>query len=139
MGWVRLDDEFYDHPKFEAAGPLGIALWTAALGYCNRKLSDGKLPRSVMRRLLDFDEVAWKVWVSDAAGGRWEYRDADPLELADHLVECGLFERGPGGSYAIHDYLDFQPSAAEVAKKREDNKIKLAEWRARNRKKGAAS
>ena len=134
MGWVRLDDEFYDHPKFEAAGPLGIALWTAALGYCNRKLTDGKLPRSVMRRLIDLDGVAWRHWVADENGGSWEYQEADALELADHLVECGLFEQGPGGSYVIHDYLDFQPSKAEVEKKREENKLRIADWRAKKKR-----
>ena len=122
MGWVRVDDEFYDHPKFEDAGPLGMALWIAALGYCNRKLTDGRIPKSVVRRLLDFDGISWNG------------RKADPVAVADHLVVCGLFEEGPGRSYVIHDYLDFQPSSAEVAKKREDNKVRIAEWRAKKRK-----
>lgn len=134
MPWVRLDDEFYDHPKTEAAGPLGIALWTAALAYCNRKLTDGALPRSVVRRLIDLDGVAYRVWTADAAGGHWEYREVDPVELADHLVFVGLFEEGPGGSYVVHDYLKYQPSAKDIADKREATRSRVAAFRARRGK-----
>src|SRR4029453_3116326 len=43
MSWVRLDDQYPDHPKVRALGPLGLALQTAAICYCGRYLTDGFL------------------------------------------------------------------------------------------------
>lgn len=100
MGWVRIDDAFYDHPKFSAAGPHGLALWVAALAFANRNLSDGIVTTSQTRRLLD-----------------WNGLDADPVKLAEQLADIGLLERVDGG-YRIHDYLNYQKSADQVRSER---------------------
>jgi len=107
MPWSRIDDDFYDHPKIVAAGPCGIALFVCGLSYCNRYLTDGFIPAAQVKRLIDVD---------------------DPLELAEHLVSVGLFEPADGG-YQIHDYLDYNPSAAETKRQREANAKRQAEWR----------
>jgi hypothetical protein len=41
MTWSKIDDQFYDHPKIVAAGPLGTALFVCGLSYCSRHLTDG--------------------------------------------------------------------------------------------------
>lgn len=114
MGWVRLDDQFYDHPKFAQAGPLGLALWVTALAWSNRNLTDGFVPTSAIKRLVDFDGVAWGCWMGEHFGGG---DDAEPIDVAAHLVKCRLLEEVDGG-YLIHDYHDFQPAADEVLAKR---------------------
>ena len=133
MPWVRFDDDFYDNPKLERAGTAGVLLWMTAIAYSNRKLTDGRVSRSTMRRLWDFDDTAWREWSADALGGEWRYREIDPLTVAEHLVECGLFERD-GTGYLVHDYHDYQMPASEVRRRRQVTANRVARWRDQKRK-----
>ena len=93
MTWVRIDDQFPDHPKIAAAGPLAGWLHVCGLCYCNRNLTDGFIPDAVAGRLTTFDD------------------GCEPVILL--LVEHGIWKKVAGG-FAIHDYLDFQLSKAEI-------------------------
>jgi len=106
MGWVRVDDSFYDHPKFGQIGALGMAAWIAGLAYCNRNLTDGFIPTRAAMRLIDTTGLGY--YTSNMSG-----RDAEPADGIDELVGAGLWVEEPGG-YRVHDYLDYQPSADEV-------------------------
>lgn len=97
MPWTKIDDQFYDHPKVIAAGPLGVALFVCSLSYCARHLTDGFITATQAKRLIDV---------------------GDPLEVAAQLVAVGLWERRDGG-YQVHDYLDYNPSAVQVKAQRE--------------------
>jgi hypothetical protein len=97
MPWGRLDDGLYDHPKLDALGRerlAGIGLWSLAISWCNRRLTDGVIPLDRIRLL----------------GGT--------TQLADRLVEADLFERHADG-YAIHDFLEFNDSREQVEARRE--------------------
>jgi hypothetical protein len=115
MTWVKLDDQFTDHPKVVAAGPLAAWLYICGLTYAARYLTDGFIPAAQVRRLADLGE---------------------PERLAERLVGVELWEREEAG-YRIHDYLDFNPSAAQVRKEREDNARRQEEWRRRRGEKPA--
>jgi hypothetical protein len=110
--WVRLDDGFAEHPKMEAAGPLGLALHVAALCYCARHLTDGFVPAGKVPRLLDLP--AWR-------------------KVAGTLVDAGAWDEVDGG-YQLHDYLHYQPSRAEV----EADRAKARD-RMRRRRSGGSS
>lgn len=126
MGWVRVSDDFYDHPKFVAAGPLGVALWLTGMAYCNRNLTDGYIPKSRARGLLDFDGLSYTV--ATFAGGAVGEDDCWPL-ASNSLVGVDLWHEDghtcprcpqPGpGYYYVHDYLLFQPSREQVEELRE--------------------
>lgn len=104
MTWVRIDDRFAQHPKVVAAGPLAMAMQVAALGYCNRELTDGFIPRSIARTLMDCDpEAGIAVSVSWVIG---------------RLIQAGMWEEVEGG-YRIHDFHDYQPTKEEVLALRE--------------------
>jgi hypothetical protein len=103
MTWVRIDDGFAQHPKVVAAGPLAMAMQVAALCYCNRNLTDGFIPRSVARTLLDVS--AKKIIISLLTSGLW--REID-------------------GGYQIHDYEDYQPTKAQIQAEREIAKRRFA-------------
>ncbi len=92
MSWVRLEDDFPENPKIIEAGP--VASWThiKAIAFCNRQLTDGFISHATVR------------WMSGAAS-------------AKVLVRVGLWETTKGG-YLIHDYLEYQPSKAEVMDRR---------------------
>ncbi len=111
MTWVRVDDQFPDHPKIAAAGPLAGWLHVCGLCYCNRNLTDGFIPRTVAHRLTSFDHIGIETGgdgetfaVGDDASCEW---------MAQVLCEHGIWKEVAGG-YAIHDYLEYQLSKAEI-------------------------
>lgn len=109
MAWVRLADDFPDHPKVVRAGPLAAWLYVCGLSYANRYATDGFIPSAQVRRLADVP---------------------DSESLAERLVESGLWELAEDG-FQIHDYRDYQPSADEVKREREAAAKRQAEYRAR--------
>jgi len=117
MPWIRLDDQFPDHPKVIEAGPLASWLYVCGIGYCNRLLTDGFIPLGQVRKLADVDSAG---------------------ELAARLVAVGLWDEAEGG-YRIHDYLEYQPSAEEVKAERAGNARRQQEWRGRNKGSSAVS
>lgn len=108
MTWVRMDDHYPSHPKVLEVGPLAAWLNVCAWGYTARYSTDGFIPERQVPLLADVPS---------------------PLELAGRLVEVGLWERVNGG-YAVHDYLDYNPSAKEVKARRLAGAKRQAEWRA---------
>jgi hypothetical protein len=96
MVWIRIDDQIAHHPKFIAAGPVASWLWVCGNGYCNKYLTDGFIPASAIRTLGG---------VTNAP--KW----------AEVLADVGLWDKVNGG-YRVHDFHDFNPSAAEVKAKR---------------------
>lgn len=105
MPWVRIDEEFPDHPKVVGAGPLGIAMQVAGLCYCNRHLTDGFVPRSAARRLIDLDGLG-----------------VTPEDVIASLLAVRMWLRVDGG-YQIHDYEHYQPTRQQVLAERERNKL----------------
>lgn len=99
---VEIDDGVYYHRKVVGAGRDARDLWLAAIFYCARNLTDGYVPAGVLHSI--------------DPGVSMSRRKA--ISLAEKLVDVGLFERAEGG-YLVHDYLDHQPSKAEIEERRE--------------------
>nr|WSZ97251.1 hypothetical protein OH820_17745 [Streptomyces sp. NBC_00857] len=146
MAWVRISDDFYDHPKFDTAGALGTALWLASLAWCNRNLTDGFIPRRAALRLLDFEDAAEAVQAARRGGDRngvtheASYEEIAPVVARftiRRLVEAGLWQEAEGG-YRIHDYLDFQKSAAQIDAERKGNAARQKAFRERRKPRAAA-
>jgi hypothetical protein len=110
MPWVRIDEEFPEHPKVLAAGPLGMAMQVAALCYCNRHLTDGFIPRAIVPGLLNLEGLGMRMWMGELTGGG---EDATWRLVVDDLKAAGLWEQVQGG-WRIHDYHDYQPSREHV-------------------------
>src|SRR5438132_3489500 len=99
--WSRLDDQFTDHPKIVAAGPLAGWLYVCGLCYASRYLTDGFIPLEVLDRLANF--ASYGVTVQD---------------LADKLVGLYLWDSIATKGYQIHDFLEYHPSKKQVLKRR---------------------
>lgn len=107
MPWVRLDENFSDHPKVQRIAewerPLAVYLHLMALCWSSRQLTDGWIPKTGINRLapelLDYDP--------DGSGR------VTPTAMATLLVAAGLWE-DHGDRYRIHDYLEYQPSRDQV-------------------------
>lgn len=108
MPWVRLDDHFDESPKIAAASDSAFRLWTTALAYANRNLSDGFIPVLMLRRLSTAPK---------------------PEKDAAELVRLRLWEVADGG-YQIHDFHEYQPSKEQVLSERESTRQRVANWRA---------
>ena len=131
MAWVRVDDSFYDHPKFQDAGPLGLALWVTGLAYCNRNQTDGVIAENVLQRLVDFDGLAYTTATigpdRDRPIGAMMEDDCAPFAL-DCLIQAGLVHANghdcpdcdqPGRRRLIyHDYRVYQPTKAQIEERR---------------------
>jgi hypothetical protein len=90
--------------KFIDAGPICGWLWLAGLGHCREGSTDGFIPKLVVPGLVPGLKGAYK--------------------HAARLVELGLWEDAVGG-YRVHDYFDWNPSAADIeARRREDRERK---------------
>ena len=82
---IYLDDGFADHPKVVRAGGDAAWLFVAALGWVNRNMTGGVVPKEVIARLTD---------------------RKNPMQLARRLVEVTLFEPHADG-FEIHDYAEW--------------------------------
>jgi hypothetical protein len=131
MTWVRIDDEFAQHPKVVAAGPLAMAMQVAALCYCNRNRTDGFVPWSAARSL-----VPWE-FLGEGGGDKKfiRYTVRVSAEMVSHDVDCamviallvraGMWHEIEGG-YTIHHYLKYNRSKEEVVASRETSKNQRA-------------
>lgn len=90
MGWVKLDDQFADHPKVEKITDKALRLYIRALCYATRHRTDGLILRQVATRL-------------------------GSLKSVGELTAVGLWEEDKGG-YRIHDYLAYNPSREQLLK-----------------------
>jgi hypothetical protein len=105
MSWLKVDDQFTDHPKVLALGKdrlAGIGLWVIGSCYAGRFLTDGYIPATAL-----------------PSGSR---------RLAHRLVDVGLWDHASDG-YRIHDYLDYQPGRAAVLRERQRNAARQAKYR----------
>jgi hypothetical protein len=116
MSWARVDDGAYTHPKFLGLDPAAIGLWAMALSYCNHHLTDGFIARTQVPRLVAVPPMR-------------------AFKLAGELLKHGLWEERGKDGFQVHDYLDWNPSAAEVRKQRALHSARQARYieRARDR------
>lgn len=113
MPWVRLDDHFDENLKMAEVGPLGLALWVSALAYCNRNLTDGFIPLSVARTLID---LTGHFVTGDPPGSEGDVGWTTKLTI-DSLVNARLWDAVSGG-YQVHDFAAYQPSRVQVLEER---------------------
>lgn len=99
MAWVRLDCGFFRHHKAVRAGKDGRALFLAALCYCGDHLTDGHVPKAVIRILASEAEVKPGVAKAVTDAGLW-------AEEGDH--------------YVIRDYLSFGNSSRTAVESERD-------------------
>ena len=57
MSWIKIDDQFADHPKVLQAGPLASWMYVCGLTYAGRYLTDGFIPAGQVRKLADVDNA----------------------------------------------------------------------------------
>lgn len=123
MPWVKLDENFFDHPKVSAAGLHASWAFLSSVAYANRHLTNGFVPDTELESVTRY------------CGKLTEKQRG---EIAAKLVSVGLWERvtcnGRKG-FQIHDYLEYQPSRRKVHKQKRESALRVARWRKAHRKK----
>ncbi len=98
MSWFRLDDQGAFHAKVVQAGNEAYGAWCRAGQWSCAQLTEGRVPRSTALAIAPL-----RVWKK--------------LVEAKGTSEFGLVE-AVGDDFLLHDFLDWNPSAAEELAKR---------------------
>jgi hypothetical protein len=110
--WLKVHVDMLDHPKFNNIDNDAIVMWLACLSYSKKFLTDGVVE---INKIARFPKVK-----------RWK-------KCLESLVENNIFSlTSDGRSIEIYGFGEWQQSRDEVEAKREEARIRKAEWRARN-------
>lgn len=167
--WFKLETNALSNPKLIKTGAAGMILYVRAIGYAHEHLTDGYLPKEVIRGLVaDFEEIgAWREpcrrAVAEQSPRHGVTKSVTPQNGHDDLpvndrsegptqktldrrrqrLERLLVEVGlwdkEPDGYRIHDYLHHQSSAAEMRTKEEQAREQARLRKARERTRKKAS
>ncbi|MEM5789046.1 MAG: DnaD domain protein [Syntrophobacteraceae bacterium] len=102
MAWIKLDDQWMNHPKIIRAGRDARDMWLASLTWCSSYLTDGYFTEDM---LITFAVMAGV----DVANVK---------QIASKLLEVCLWDATDGG-FKIHDYEDYNFTKEQVIAVRE--------------------
>jgi hypothetical protein len=102
--------------KVLPVSPLAKCLYVWSMGYSADQLTDGILKPTDIRQIV-------------AACGIDDWQG--PMQ---ELVDAGLMEIGPDGTFIIHDYLDYNPCREAVLRERAENAQRQADWKSGKRR-----
>jgi len=111
MAWIKLDDQFPDHPKVDGLSHGAFRLHVAGMCQSGRYLTDGFIETSRAPRLI---------------------HNYKPAFLAE-VIAAGLWHKAEGGWW-INDFVQWNKSKAWWEDKRKKDAERLANWRRENGK-----
>lgn len=126
MTWVRLDDNFPWHKKARAAGLEASMFWIAALCYCAKYKTDGRVPKEDLH-------LIWPADVTRYVTPDLNFGDETVTlkGLAERVTRAGLWT-DEKTHFLIKDYLEYQPSRNEVDEIRRKNRERQKRYRERH-------
>lgn len=101
MSWAKFDDRYHDNPKINAAWNLdrsSVGLHAMSITFCSMHETDGLVPPT---------------WLQQKIPNAKQRNRA-----VDALIAAGLYEAVGDGRFIVHDYLDFNPSSAQLQERR---------------------
>lgn len=117
MAWARFDDRFHGNPKVMGVWqtcPEAIGLYVMSVTYCSQHETDGLVHDWFLQTL--------------------EPKRSKRNRLTSALLNAGMFEEHSAG-FLINDYLEFNPSKADLEARREAERTRRE--RAKTRKRDA--
>lgn len=106
--YISVEVDFFDHGKTTEVGEAVAFRHLRAMAWCHRHRTDGFLPRGSALAIVYSEATAKK------------------------LQKAGLWDRARGG-WRIHDYLEHQPSKADLEASAEAGRIAAVERWARQK------
>jgi hypothetical protein len=92
VSWVKLSDTFAEDPKIIGLTDRSFRAHVSAMCYCARHATDGVVPSAIAATF--------------------------PAAAIAGLTAAGVWESLPLGDYLIHDWLEYNPSRAQIKAKR---------------------
>ncbi|MCX5431906.1 hypothetical protein OHU11_30100 [Streptomyces sp. NBC_00257] len=120
MSWFKIDDGFHCHPKVFAAGTPAIGLYVRCGSWAAQQVTDGVIPKQIAK--LYGTPRMIKALVD---AGLWHQKGH----------ECESCPELDSNSYAIHQYLERNPSRVETELARKSKSERQQRWR-EGKKKG---
>lgn len=117
MTWVKLDDQFFTHPKTLAAGKDGTLLYLAGLCWTKQHLTDGLIPKTALRVLAAQVSV-------------------DGSRTARRLIASRLWH-DEDSHWRINGFHDYQESATVERDRKAEHAAKMRKWREEKQKERA--
>lgn len=112
MGWIWLDDKFFEHPNIVDLPPAAKLLYVGGLAWCNQHHTDGHITTAALKII-----AAWT---------------GTSTKAARHLVDQGRWHK-TGDGYDVHNYLEYQQSAEAAEKAREASRERQRRFKNRRR------
>lgn len=115
MAWIRLSDDYNDHPKIDNLSDGAFRLWHQAMGFCRKFHTDGFMPIGTVRKLKAFSPKRMTELLT-------------PWKAGEHP----LWHESPEG-ITVHDYLDWNLSKAEEQIERDGTRERVRVLRQKQR------
>lgn len=93
MSWVRIDDKIAFGAKVLAAGNEAVGAWVRMMAWSADHLTDGRIPKTAALAIAGNEEVLAR------------------------LLDSRMLDQD-GENFVVHDFLDYNPSAKEVSRRR---------------------
>lgn len=116
MAWGKLDDGFYDNPRIVRIAKRShgaVGLHARAISYCAKHLTDGHILADIVQGFAPLQ------------------RDRENM-VKVLIEETAWYENEKGDGFILHDYLDQNPSRAEVEAKRAEDRERKRKQRAKD-------
>lgn len=136
MTFAAIDERFHSDPKIHSAGNDGAGVYARALSYSADYSTDGFIPHGwaagVAKPALRKKITAARLWLEVAAGDTFDYiaEAGTPSGLCrkrDENASVSYTVSIPERGYFIPDYLEYNPTRADVVARREDLSRKRSE------------
>jgi hypothetical protein len=121
MAWIRLSDDYNDHPKFDNLSDGAFRLWHQAMGYCRKYQTDGLIASATVKKFK-----AYRV-------KRMTELTTPPPQEAN-----ALWVPVEGFGIKVHDYLQWNPSKDEENERRSTSRERMRVAREQRKEVGVA-
>lgn len=121
MPFIRLSDDYNDHPKFDNLCDGAFRLWHQGMGFCRKYQTDGLIPSASVRQFKAYSPKRMRQLLTP-----WK-PDAN-----------ALWQEIAGFGVKVHDYLDWNLSKEEENEVRDAAKARMRRHRSgvRSREQG---
>lgn len=121
MSWLRIDDQFAEDDTVAELTDRAFRLHVIALCYCARNLTDGVLDKRAVR--------VTSAVLCPGRATRW----------VNELVAAELWIDNGDGTYAVKNYLEYNPTAEAAKEERRKARERMRELRKRQKGDGGGS
>lgn len=122
MPFIRLSDNYIDHPKFLALSASAFRLWHEGMAFCRKHQTDGLIPQGTLQGFRYYQAVRVKEL-------------ATPYQVGAHP----LWETVADFGFRVHDYLFWNLSKEEEQDDRDGATERMRKLRAKRKALGDAA